>query len=1231
VYGNGINQINISPTAFQVDICERIYVSGWGGNVNRSNRNSRVGFTRNMPITADAFRNESQTDGSDFHIVVFEKNLNGVLYGTYFGGPAAEHVDGGTSRFDKNAIIYQAVCAGCGGNSTFPTTPGVVSQTNNSPNCNLAVLKMDIELPSTQVNVNAYPTLTGCVPLTVNFEGELINVSSFQWNFGDGNTSNDVNPVHIYEDIGIYTVQLIGIDSNSCNVSDTAYLEVTVGDNRLNPNFEDSIFIDCGSLTVFIDGPTNYPATQYLWNMGDGNVYTTQNVTHTYNVPGDYTIHLYLEDTTSCNPFDSTQFTINIPPVFDMSLNLADTTGCVPLTVDFQAFSSTPTTQFSWNFGDGNSATGPTPTHTYNATGTYTVQLTGIDLISCNLQETLTITIDVVNDSITASFSTIETWIDCDSVMLEVFSTSNDATQHLWNVSNGQSFTDSAFTIYLGTGLYSISYTAINDNAVCNNTDSTIAFIAVPEKIELSLNTADTIGCIPLEINFDAGTSTANASLLWDFGDGNTSGLFTPSYTYDSVGIYTVMAIATDSSTCNISDTAYLTIQSINDIVTAEIALIETYFGCDSLQLEAYSLVPNATAHFWSFGNGESTTDSAGISYYGPGTYNGTYIVTDTNAVCRTTDATSFTYTVLDFIEAAVSVDDTIGCVPFDVTFNNLSNFPGAAFFWDFGNGVFSNDPSPQITYDIPGNYSVRLVAVDSNSCNTSDTVFINIQVRNDSAVANISVIENRFGCDSVRLTLSASHTGGIHQWEMGNGDIVFGQNATYTYTDLGEYTVRYTIIDSAMFCRQTDTASYSFIFYRTDASFNVSDTAGCIPLEVDFENTSNSVDYIWNIEGQNYNTFEPGTYTFNQVGVFPVTLTAIDSASCNITDEASVNIVARNDAVTAFYTANVVSNCDSLLSIELNNASNNAINFFWDFETGNSSQQNPGTYQYFLPGTYTITLIAENSNLCHPLDTFSMEFTILPNIEAFFEALPNCETLPVSIDNLSPFFTDNVVWNFGNGQTSSEWQPEYIYPQSGIYTISLTLSDAGSCNGSSTYSQEIEIAVFPQANFTTDSNYYIYPDAVQFFNQSTDFDDFVWNFGDGISNDQDINPLHVFSTIHNITNCLTVSNEWCADTICKDIFIDFIRLIGVPNAFSPNNDGINDRIFVEGDGIVALNFKIYNRWGEVVFETNDQSIGWDGTYKGVPQEMEVYTYIVDALFLDGENIKLTGNITLLR
>ena len=120
-------------------LCDKIYISGWGSNLGGSLS------TLNLPFTYDAYQNT--TDGNDFYLMVLDDFMDTLLYATYFGGTQSnEHVDGGTSRFDKKGVIYQSVCAGCGGNSDFPIEPsiGAVSSTNNSFNCNNAVFKFNV-------------------------------------------------------------------------------------------------------------------------------------------------------------------------------------------------------------------------------------------------------------------------------------------------------------------------------------------------------------------------------------------------------------------------------------------------------------------------------------------------------------------------------------------------------------------------------------------------------------------------------------------------------------------------------------------------------------------------------------------------------------------------------------------------------------------------------------------------------------------------------------------------------------------------------------------------------------------------------------------------------------------------------------------------------------------------------------------------------------------------------
>lgn len=227
VFGSG-NGINISPTAFLVDLCNKIYLAGWGGSVNNLGLlDNNAGSTNNMPITTDAF--QDTTDGSDFYIMVLEDDASGIVYGSYFGGnSSSEHVDGGTSRFDRKGKVYQAVCAGCGGNSDLPIQPaGAVSPTNNS-NCNLGVFKMEFDLPFVLADFDTPPL--GCEPFTYSFNNTSIfqNNSVFEWDFGDGNSSNNANPSHTFTQSGTYTVKLIVSDTATCNFGDTITKEIIV-------------------------------------------------------------------------------------------------------------------------------------------------------------------------------------------------------------------------------------------------------------------------------------------------------------------------------------------------------------------------------------------------------------------------------------------------------------------------------------------------------------------------------------------------------------------------------------------------------------------------------------------------------------------------------------------------------------------------------------------------------------------------------------------------------------------------------------------------------------------------------------------------------------------------------------------------------------------------------------------------------------------------------------------
>lgn len=219
--GNGLE--DISPSAFLVSNCGQVYFSGWGGSVNSyvlADQSSTFG----LPVTADAF--QSSTDGSDFYLMVLSPEAIELEYATFFGGSSSEHVDGGTSRFDKDGNVYQAVCAGCGGLSDFPTTPDAWSTTNNSFNCNLGVFKFNLGAPVAEIDIDG-PNVV-CLPNGAEFVNSSTGGTSYDWDFGDNTGSTAFEPDHTWTDPGTYTVTMILSDSSGCVPNDTATITVDV-------------------------------------------------------------------------------------------------------------------------------------------------------------------------------------------------------------------------------------------------------------------------------------------------------------------------------------------------------------------------------------------------------------------------------------------------------------------------------------------------------------------------------------------------------------------------------------------------------------------------------------------------------------------------------------------------------------------------------------------------------------------------------------------------------------------------------------------------------------------------------------------------------------------------------------------------------------------------------------------------------------------------------------------
>ncbi|MGZ3950452.1 MAG: DUF7948 domain-containing protein [Flavisolibacter sp.] len=480
---------DISPVAFLVDRCENVYVSGWGGKVV-SGLNYPSAGVAGLPVTPDAIKSIPDVNArsglaEDFYFFVLKKDATKQLYGTFFGqngGDIRDHVDGGTSRFDKNGVIYEAICASCGNTLPFPTTPGAwATKKAASANCNLALVKIDFDLSGVRSGVqswiNGRPRDTaGCVPLTVELRDTVLNAVSYEWSFGDGSPgvkTTAPTTTHTYNAVGVYKVMLVAIDSTTCNLRDTSYVNIKVSDLEAKLDFNSIKLNPCDSFKYRFDNLSSAPAvrpftsTSFSWDFGDGSAQVTTglgSVFHNYASAGTYNVKLILNDSAYCNYPDTV-----IKPLRIASLVKADfetpPNGCAPYDAVFTNVSQAGS-QFTWDFGDGSPTSNQvSPTHLYPNPGTYTIRLVAIDSGTCNIIDSTKKTITVFGNP-TADFTAAPQPPVVNTPISFTNLSSLDAIRFKWEFGDGDSLITTSRTgishEYNATGKYNVCLTAYN-------------------------------------------------------------------------------------------------------------------------------------------------------------------------------------------------------------------------------------------------------------------------------------------------------------------------------------------------------------------------------------------------------------------------------------------------------------------------------------------------------------------------------------------------------------------------------------------------------------------------------------------------------------------------------------------------------------------------------------------------------------------------------------------------
>lgn len=1048
-----------------------------------------------------------------------------------------------------------------------------------------------------------------------------------------------------YPGVGSYDLMLI--DSSFCGI-DTAMLTVqiippptaglTISDDTICP----------GEIVTLING-SGGGANQCTWNFGDGTGWQNLgcgNQNYTWTVPGDYTITIVAGIAgapNTCTDTATVDVHVLTGPIAGMMLD--NNIGCDSLTVNYTDVSANAIA-WEWDFDNGNTFTGQfPPPQDYNA-GNYTPWLAVTALNGCT--DTAFANVDVFN-SPTVSFLPTSA---CQNELAQFtdLSTSDPGdpiVSWFWDFDDGNTSTNQNPTnTFTATGTYDVSLTISTAN--CYATDTVLITI---DPTPVAGFTEDVnVGCTPLLVQFTDGSAGA-ATWFWDFGDGATSTAQNPSHTFINSGtvdtIYTVMQVAYNAFGC--SDTAYTTI-TVYPAVSASFTH-NGFPGCAPMMVDFNSTSTGGTSYQWDFG------DSTGSTLMNPShLYTNTtlfieiftveLVVTSPNGCTDTTTQNIMVYPTPDFTFTALPDS---GCSPLTVTFPTLVG--AVDYQWDFGDGTNGTGPNPTHTYynstTNDSTYNVQLIATSAFGC--VDTTYATVTVQ-PNPTAQFSLSANA-GCHPFTVSLTNSSLGGTNfYWDYGDGGISDTTAAVhdYTYSNTSGGSVFYDIsliAETVDGC--TDTAYAQVEVYPEVIAAFTSDTIGCSPLPIQFTDQSiGAVAWDWDFGDGFFDIVQNPNHTFTNLGtndtVYTVMLVATNAFGC--TDTAWQDVLVHPVPMATFTALPVNQQYPSATVTITNTSTTGSFNYIWDFDDGTGDlTMNPPPHVYATWGTYDITLIV-SSPFC--ADTTTQTVVILPPdpVAGFIGSGEGCAPLTVAFTDTSEYAV-SWLWNFGDGNTSTLQHPIHTYTIPGTYTISLIVTGPG---GSTDQALHIDSAIVHEnaiAYFVVNpATVYVPTQPTQLYNFSQFSDTYYWDFGDG-TNSTDFEPAHQYYNEGSYDIMLIANNQWN----CPDTFIVTNAVIGIaggeiiyPNAFTPSPDGPNggvydpwaynnDVFFPVYQGVDEYHMMIFNRWGELIFESFDPQIGWDGYYRGELCQQDVYVWKVNATFTNGDEFTKAGDLHLIR
>ena len=706
---------------------------------------------------------------------------------------------------------------------------------------------------------------TGCVPLTVNFTDNTNlyhPISTYQWEFGDGNTSTAANPSNTYNTAGNFTITLIVEDTTGC-------IDTLVRTNYIRTGAAPTAGFSGSPLTLCIDSPVTFTdasigANQWAWDFGDGNTSNMQNPIHSYADTGSFTVILAAGNNGCWDTLvQAAYININTPRAdFSQFIGGGGGASCgVPATVVFTDLSVLPDTWF-WEFGDGNTSTLQNPIHVYTTAGTFFVKLTVTDTLTGCTNEHLD---TVVISNPVADFSST-TANGCAPFGVQFFDNSTAPNSiYNWDFGDGSFSTSrNPFHTYTSPGVFTVILQVTDTLTGCTFIEDKVAYANIIG-IDADFTADVTDGCAGQLVNFTDVSTTGSTinTWSWDFGDGNTSNLQNPSNTYTVSGVYTVALTVTDLAGCTKTTEK---LQYIN--ITAPTVNVA---GPSVICLEDSAMFVNLSTevgntYLWAFGDGNSAMDfEPKHQYTATGFYNVTVTATDTNGC---TNVNGFSVQVVQLVIDTLP-NDTV-CLGDTVTFSVTG---GQIYQWSNGSTDTSITVAPLSTT------SYAVTVIDSLGCLFIDTAQV---VVNPLPIADAG--DNDTICIGETGTLTASG-GATYLWSMGGGT---NPIANYTPTTTTTY---YVTVTTAAGCTGIDSAT---IVVNPLPVVTVTNDTICIG-QTGTLTASGGGTYLWSNAGGigSSASFAPVVTTS-----YSVTVTTANGCTATGSGEVSVNL---NPTITTF------------------------------------------------------------------------------------------------------------------------------------------------------------------------------------------------------------------------------------------------------------------------------------------------------------------------------------------